>query len=239
MSEGINFSDRLGRAVVVVGLPFPNAHSAEWRAKLEYVEKSAYARACGGGHDGGDGDRDGSGDGAWHAQAQKLTPAQLQTSAVAPTQGVDVRAAAIQAQAFHAHTAPAATAAPAAAATAARAKAKAEAKAASRAFYENACMRAVNQSIGRAIRHRGDYACILLVDRRYGAPRIRGQLPAWIQRGLVATPPPPAGGGGGGGEGGGRGGGVVGGGHVDGGGEEERFPKLLSRLSAFFRDKQR
>ncbi len=220
MSEGINFSDRLGRAVVVVGLPFPNAHSAEWRAKLEYVEKMAYARACGG-HDGGGGDRDGSGGGAWHAQAQKQSQPQTQMSALAPTPGDDVRAAAIQVQASHPRTVPATTAA------AARARAKAEAKAASRAFYENACMRAVNQSIGRAIRHRGDYACILLVDRRYGSPRIRGQLPAWIQRGLVAAPPPlPANGGGGGGD-------------VDGGGQEERFSKLLSRLSTFFRDKQR
>lgn len=41
-------------------------------------------------------------------------------------------------------------------------------------------MRAVNQSIGRAIRHAGDYATILLVDTRYSRPRIRGKLPKWI-----------------------------------------------------------
>lgn len=41
-------------------------------------------------------------------------------------------------------------------------------------------MRAVNQSIGRAIRHANDYATILLVDLRYSRPRIRGKLPKWI-----------------------------------------------------------
>ncbi|EGD76290.1 hypothetical protein PTSG_00993 [Salpingoeca rosetta] len=49
------------------------------------------------------------------------------------------------------------------------------------AYYENLCMKAVNQSIGRAIRHRNDYAAILLVDDRYARPRIASQLPEWMQ----------------------------------------------------------
>lgn len=109
MSEGINFSDALGRGIVVVGLPFPNIQSAQWKAKLEYIEQSTKTRT---------GSRD-------------------------------------------------------------------EGKAAAREFYENACMRAVNQSIGRAIRHKGDYASILLLDRRYRTPRIEGKLPAWIRQGIV------------------------------------------------------
>ena len=109
MSEGINFSDKLGRGVVVVGLPFPNFQSAEWKAKLEYVEKSTVSQG----------------------------------------------------------------------------KSAADGKSASREFYENACMRAINQSIGRAIRHQKDYASIILLDRRYDTQRIRGKLPGWIQRGLV------------------------------------------------------
>ncbi len=47
-------------------------------------------------------------------------------------------------------------------------------------YYENVCMRAVNQSIGRAIRHKNDYACVVLLDARYGQKRIRQKLPAWM-----------------------------------------------------------
>ena len=42
-------------------------------------------------------------------------------------------------------------------------------------------MRAVNQSIGRAIRHQKDYASILLIDERYALPRINKKLSGWIR----------------------------------------------------------
>ncbi|KAF2027273.1 DNA repair helicase [Setomelanomma holmii] len=106
LSEGINFSDSLGRGVVVVGLPFPNPHSAEWKAKMDYISAKETQR----GRDGG---------------------------------------------------------------------------VAAREYLENVCMRAVNQCIGRAIRHRGDYAAILMLDRRYGTKRIRNKLPGWIRSSLV------------------------------------------------------
>ncbi|KAF8895275.1 helicase C-terminal domain-containing protein [Infundibulicybe gibba] len=47
-------------------------------------------------------------------------------------------------------------------------------------LYENMCMNAVNQSIGRAIRHREDWASLILLDQRYATPAIRGKLPGWI-----------------------------------------------------------
>ena len=118
LSEGINFSDKLGRAVIVVGLPFPNSQSAEWKAKLEHVEKSQCLRI------------------------QQKQP------------------------------------------NVAKAELERQTKAASRDFYENACMRAVNQCIGRAIRHRNDYAAILLIDRRFVTERIQKKLPAWIRSSL-------------------------------------------------------
>jgi chromosome transmission fidelity protein 1 len=111
LSEGINFSDRLGRAVIVVGLPFPNINSPEWKAKMEYIAQKA-AAAKGGNQTAG--------------------------------------------------------------------------KAAASDFYENATMRAVNQAVGRAIRHKDDYAAILLIDRRYGSDRIKEKLPGWIKGSLRA-----------------------------------------------------
>jgi chromosome transmission fidelity protein 1 len=113
LSEGINFSDKLGRAVIAVGLPFPNANGPEWKAKMQHVGDVRYQQRK----------KEGQGE-------------------------ADCQAAA---------------------------------RSASREYYENACMRSVNQSIGRAIRHRNDYATILMVDRRFATERIRCKLPGWIQ----------------------------------------------------------
>ncbi|KAG6886740.1 hypothetical protein C0992_002590, partial [Termitomyces sp. T32_za158] len=54
-------------------------------------------------------------------------------------------------------------------------------------LYENMCMNAVNQSIGRAIRHRGDWASLILLDRRYASSSIRNKLPKWIGNGITIT----------------------------------------------------
>ncbi|TGJ81561.1 hypothetical protein E0Z10_g7202 [Xylaria hypoxylon] len=142
MSEGINFSDRLGRCVVIIGLPYPNINSPDWKARIEYIESTTLKQL-------------------------------IDCEAPRP-----------------------------------RNEAMAAAKQAARDFYENACMRAVNQSIGRAIRHRNDYASIVLVDRRFGTDRIRGKLPGWIQGGLVN------------------------------GSENGGVGQMMSKLSGFFRGKQ-
>ncbi|KAF8630963.1 hypothetical protein AX17_005319 [Amanita inopinata Kibby_2008] len=52
-------------------------------------------------------------------------------------------------------------------------------------LYENMCMNAVNQSIGRAIRHKGDWASLILLDQRYATGAIRNKLPKWIGNRLI------------------------------------------------------
>jgi Rad3-related DNA helicase len=49
-----------------------------------------------------------------------------------------------------------------------------------REYYENITIRAVNQAIGRSIRHANDYAVIVLLDGRYSQHRIKSKLPGWI-----------------------------------------------------------
>ncbi|KIO31579.1 hypothetical protein M407DRAFT_67813, partial [Tulasnella calospora MUT 4182] len=105
LSEGLNFSDELARAVVLVGLPFANLGSVELKERMKYVTE---------------------------LEKQQEN------------------------------------------------KSKQGARDAGQELYENLCMKAVNQSIGRAIRHREDWAGLILVDSRYSSPRIRGKLPKWI-----------------------------------------------------------
>ncbi|KAJ3105385.1 ATP-dependent DNA helicase chl1 [Phlyctochytrium planicorne] len=55
-------------------------------------------------------------------------------------------------------------------------------------LLENLCMRALNQAIGRAIRHKDDYAAIYLMDNRFLSPNIKGKLPTWIRSSGVKIP---------------------------------------------------
>lgn len=106
MSEGINFSDELARAVIMVGLPYPNAFSSDLIARREYIE-------------------------------QKYISLGKSTSF---------------------------------------------AKGKSQEFYENLCMKAVNQSVGRAIRNINDYAVIYLIDTRFTRPYIQDKLSGWVKK---------------------------------------------------------
>ncbi|XP_053423578.1 ATP-dependent DNA helicase DDX11 isoform X3 [Nycticebus coucang] len=101
MSEGINFSDNLGRCVVMVGMPYPNIRSPELQEKMAYLD---------------------------------------QTLPRIPGKGPP-----------------------------------------GKALAENLCMRAVNQSIGRAIRHQRDFASIVFLDQRYAQPPVLAKMPGWIR----------------------------------------------------------
>lgn len=99
ISEGLNFSDDLGRCVIVVGVPYPNKTSLELKEKISFLNTHFKNKA-------GD------------------------------------------------------------------------------IYYENLCFKAVNQCIGRAIRHINDYAAIVLVDERYAQPTNYKKLSNWIQSSL-------------------------------------------------------
>ncbi|XP_040452953.1 ATP-dependent DNA helicase DDX11 isoform X1 [Falco naumanni] len=107
MSEGINFSDDLGRCVIMVGMPYPNIKSPELQEKMTWLDRTM-PRAAG--------------------------------------------------------------------------------QAPSRVLIENLCMKAVNQSIGRAIRHQKDFASILLLDHRYARPATFNKLPQWIRERTQVKP---------------------------------------------------
>lgn len=47
LSEGLNFADDLARAVVIVGLPFPNLGSPELRERMKYVKMLEDKRLAG------------------------------------------------------------------------------------------------------------------------------------------------------------------------------------------------
>ena len=42
-------------------------------------------------------------------------------------------------------------------------------------------MRAVNQALGRVIRHRNDFGAVILADERFGYGNVRGQLSVWLR----------------------------------------------------------
>ena len=54
-------------------------------------------------------------------------------------------------------------------------------------YYESLCVKKVNQTIGRAIRHKNDWASIIMVDCRYSEKNWESKLPQWMMRGYRRT----------------------------------------------------
>ena len=98
LSEGINFSDHLGRCVIMVGMPFLNRSDLEIQERMKFLDANSSI------YNG-------------------------------------------------------------------------------RMFYESSCHKAINQSIGRAIRHRNDYAVVLLVDERHQS--CINRRPEWMLNNIM------------------------------------------------------
>jgi len=172
LSEGINFSDGLARCVAVVGMPYANSQDPLLKEKISWINRrfscadtdSSAAKDGGGGNDdsknavvdGDDGEKKKSPGGS--GGSGKKTGGDTASSSSSSAAFSSSSSLSQQKQQHQQIQDP------------------------GRQYYENLCMRAVNQSIGRSIRHKGDYACVLLIDQRYESDRISQQLPTWIRK---------------------------------------------------------
>eukprot|EP00392_Amoebophrya_sp_AT5.2_P007726 g7741.t1 len=50
------------------------------------------------------------------------------------------------------------------------------------AWYQQQCFRAVNQALGRCIRHKDDHGCLVLFDKRWGDAENEKQLAPWLKQ---------------------------------------------------------
>uniref|UniRef100_A0A034W2S9 Regulator of telomere elongation helicase 1 homolog n=2 Tax=Bactrocera dorsalis TaxID=27457 RepID=A0A034W2S9_BACDO len=107
VSEGLDFADRNGRAVIITGLPFPPLKDPKVILKKRYLEDN-------------------------RTKENELLTGQ--------------------------------------------------------AWYSLEATRAVNQAIGRVIRHRNDYGAILLCDMRFAQPNQASQLSKWVRGHLGPAP---------------------------------------------------
>ena len=112
LSEGINFSDDMCRLILLVGIPYPNPHTPESKARQAYLQDSLRTR-------------------------------------------LSISAEAARKKALE--------------------------------VGEDSALRALNQAIGRAIRHRGDWAGIVLIDERWRGERVRGKLSEWIRDNVAVS----------------------------------------------------
>lgn len=116
VSEGIDFSDEYGRAVVITGLPYPSAFDP--RVVLKRQLSDAEAKAI-----------------------QKAGPRSRKNSVLNGSQ-----------------------------------------------WYTTQAIRAVNQAVGRAIRHKFDYGGIILCDERFQSKHLQHHISKWIQPSLSVFP---------------------------------------------------
>jgi regulator of telomere elongation helicase 1 len=110
VSEGLDFADRAGRAVVITGIPFAMKTDPKIRLKREYLDEQA----------------------------------RLQTRNIKALTGEE--------------------------------------------WYVQQAARAVNQAVGRVIRHRHDYGAILLCDERFAHNNTQSQMSLWLRPHIKSYP---------------------------------------------------
>ena len=129
VSEGIDFADKAGRAVVLTGIPYAPKADAKVRLKRTFLdEKIASANARRGGADVS----------AENDVARRAAP-------VGPSD------------------------------------ASSSGDLTGEAWYSQSAMRAVNQALGRVIRHKDDHGAVILCDERFGYGNVRAQLSTWLR----------------------------------------------------------
>jgi chromosome transmission fidelity protein 1 len=162
LSEGINFGDGLGRCVLVFGLPYPDLRNAEVRERLAHFNRMHCATAATCSWAQYSDSAGKSGDEACKA----LPSSSRQIGLDGLNQCIAISKQKLPSQ---------------------RALNPVE-----RQMYTNTCMQALNQCIGRAIRHAQDFAAVVLVDVRYtgvdpGSTQIRSKLPNWLTQRWVES----------------------------------------------------
>ncbi|KAL3313789.1 Regulator of telomere elongation helicase 1 [Cichlidogyrus casuarinus] len=106
-SEGLDLSDHTGRAVAILGLPFPPVQDTRVQLKMSYLDEK-------------------------HLELAKNKPSE-------------------------------------------------EAHISGRLWYKLQAWRAINQAVGRVIRHHRDYGAVVLCDQRFASAEARASLPSWMR----------------------------------------------------------
>ncbi|KEP62356.1 UNVERIFIED_CONTAM: helicase, putative [Hammondia hammondi] len=57
-----------------------------------------------------------------------------------------------------------------------------------RQWYEQEARRAVNQAVGRVVRHAKDFGVVVFLDKRFSSPDLQKDLPRWVRRSLELPP---------------------------------------------------
>jgi Rad3-related DNA helicase len=127
LSEGIDFSDEMARAVFLAGIPFPSVSDLKILAKKEYQEM---------------------------AVATASAAARQRRLAAAGDAGAG------NAAQTEAHTAQVLS---------------------GNDWYRQQAFRALNQAVGRCIRHKNDYGAVVFLDRRFRDRALDKELSKWIR----------------------------------------------------------